>query len=295
MRRQVFIRGVVMDFRPLCFAVSFLSGGGDVSLSDLPKEDVRRGCGRFVYLINHEFGTGIHVALRGCRAGETEKRRIDLIFLKSIAVHENKAVVREYRIVPVNDVFAEDEVQERVCETEFSDVDVDFDALRALSERLEGRSCPSGLRRIVSVGEHPEYAAKAVGFFQKNWGRPSTLKMYEDCIMHAMDVENPFPRWYLAFDGENIAGGAGLILNDFISRADLYPWLCALFVEKEYRGRGYAFALIDRAKKDAKAAGMRFLYLCTGLCGFYEKAGFEYIADGWHPDGAQSRIYRTAL
>lgn len=278
-----------MGFCPLKQAVSFLAfGEGGAESSDLFREAAER----FVYLINREFGTGISVAMRGRRAEETDLRKIDLIFLKSIDAAENRALVREYRIVPVNDVFSDEELRERVCETPFFDVEVDLDALKKLSECLEGRVC-FGEKRIISVRENPEYAEKAASFFQNRWGNERTAKMYEDCIMHSVNAENPFPQWYLLCDGENAVGGAGLVLNDFISRADLYPWLCALYVDEAYRGNGYGKALIERVKKGAKAAGMRFLYLCTELEGFYERAGFEYMADGYHSSGEKLRIYGT--
>ena len=121
--------------------------------------------------------------------------------------------------------------------------------------------------KIVSVREHPEFA----------------------------DAAGPLPQWYLLMSGGEPAGCAGLIANDFISRMDLCPWACALYVAEHMRGHAYGRLLLDRAAEDARRAGFGKLYLSTDHAGLYEKWGFRYIGQGYHPWDAESRIYERTL
>ena len=76
---------------------------------------------------------------------------------------------------------------------------------------------------------------------------------------------------------------------------DLFPWLCALYIDNKYRGNNYAKLLIDKAIIDTNLAGYSNLYLCTDHIGYYEKFGFTYLAQGYHPWGEESRIYKKVL
>ncbi|MCC3359263.1 GNAT family N-acetyltransferase [Bacillus sp. REN16] len=149
--------------------------------------------------------------------------------------------------------------------------------------------------KVISVKENPEYMKSGITYFQSKWASEESKKVYEDCIEHCITSPNPLPQWYLLMDDDKIIGCAGLITNDFISRMDLYPWVCAVYIEEEYRGNNYSAVLLERAKNDAKKGGFLNLYLCTDHIGLYEKYGFKHIGTGYHPWGDSSRIYVSAL
>lgn len=147
---------------------------------------------------------------------------------------------------------------------------------------------------IISVREHAEYADRAIHFFQQSW--PEVLPViYEDSIRHCIGALQPLPQWYLLLKDDNIIGCAGLITNDFISRSELYPWICAIFIDPAHRGNNYAQLLISKAMQDTKRFGFRFLNLCTDHTGYYERFGFTYIGQGYHPWEESSRIYQIEV
>jgi ribosomal protein S18 acetylase RimI-like enzyme len=148
--------------------------------------------------------------------------------------------------------------------------------------------------RVVSVRENPEYTEKAIRYFQESWKSVLPI-IYEDCISHCVNSIKPLPQWYLLESNNAIIGCAGLITNDFISRMDLYPWICALYIDENYRGNAYALLLMEKAKEDARDAGFDFIYLSTDHIGYYEKYGFNYIGQGYHPWNDESRIYELKL
>ena len=145
---------------------------------------------------------------------------------------------------------------------------------------------------IRSARKHPENLKIFVDYIASRWTDEEGYALYEDCISHAVNAEFPLPEWFVAFDGDRPVGCAGLITNDFISRMDLMPWLCALYVEEEYRGKGIAGKLIESCRKYAHDTGFGRMYLATDHTAFYERYGGVYIGEGVHPWREKSRIYR---
>ena len=146
---------------------------------------------------------------------------------------------------------------------------------------------------VVSVRENPALCDRAIAYFQEKWASEDSCMVYEDCIRASLSSDTPLPEWYLLMDEESIVGCAGLISNDFISRMDLCPWLCALYVEEAYRGHAYGALLIERVRADAAKKGYPRLYLCSDHVGYYEKYGFARIAEGFHPWGETSGVFEA--
>ena len=148
--------------------------------------------------------------------------------------------------------------------------------------------------RILSVRQEPEYKDIAIKYLQQSWPEVSPI-MYEDCISNCIGAEQFLPQWYLLEKDNEIIGCAGLITNDFISCGDLYPWICALYIDEKHRGNNYAALLLKKAKQDTKTGGFKYLNLCTDHVGYYEKNGFRYIGQGYHPWEEESRIYQIEV
>ncbi len=148
--------------------------------------------------------------------------------------------------------------------------------------------------KVISVRENPEYCATAIQYLQQTWAEVPPI-VYEDCVTHSLKSPNSLPQWYLLEKNGVIIGCAGLVPNDFISRMDLTPWVCALYIDENHRGKAYGLLLIEKAKEDAANAGYEHLYLCTDHIGYYEKYAFKYIGLGYHPWEEESRIYELYL
>jgi N-acetylglutamate synthase-like GNAT family acetyltransferase len=146
------------------------------------------------------------------------------------------------------------------------------------------------MMKVISVRENPEYKDRAIKYLLEIWEEMPPV-IYEDCVSHCINAKSDLPQWYLLENDGKIIGCAGLVPNDFISRMDLYPWVCALFVDERYRGNSYGSLLLEKAKADTRKAGFQHMYLCTDHIGYYERYGFKYIGQGYHPWEEESRIY----
>ena len=146
--------------------------------------------------------------------------------------------------------------------------------------------------QILSIKDIPHYCERAVDWFASKWG--IEREEYEKSFTECLQKNDSLPQRYLVLDQDDeIIGGCGLIRNDFVDRLDLYPYLCALFMEPRARGHAMGAKLLQRARTDAAVLGYDKLYLCTDHASYYEKYGWQYIAVGRHPGGSTSRIYEA--
>ena len=143
--------------------------------------------------------------------------------------------------------------------------------------------------RYITLREEPGKKDEAAEWFHSKWHVPK--KAYLECMEAYLSWETEYG-WYLCLDGERIAGGLGVIENDFHDRNDLTPNVCAVYTEEDCRSRGIAGKLLHLAVEDMRRKGITPLYLLTDHTGFYERYGWEFLCMA-RGDGEEepSRMY----
>ena len=144
---------------------------------------------------------------------------------------------------------------------------------------------------IIAVRENPDYLNSSVNYFARKWS--VSRDIYQDCIYNSLTTESPLPRWYLMIKGNAIIGGYGLVVNDFMSRQDLWPWVCAVYIEESERGKALGSRLLELGRREASTLGFPKVYLSTDHVGYYEKYGWRYIGDGYSVSGERTRMYEA--
>lgn len=145
------------------------------------------------------------------------------------------------------------------------------------------------MAEFITLRQQPERLEEAAEWFHSKWGAP--VEAYRECMQAYVTGETEYG-WYLCVDGQHIAGGLGVIENDFHDRKDLSPNICAVYVEEAYRRRGIAGRLLDMAVEGLRTKGISPVYLLTDHTGFYERYGWQFLCmaqgDG---EAYMSRIY----
>jgi thiamine pyrophosphokinase len=96
-------------------------------------------------------------------------------------------------------------------------------------------------------------------------------------------------------DGECI-GTVSVFMNDFKTQSQLTPWLAALYVVPEYRGRGVAKNLIGHVYFIAKQLKYRCLYLRTEhASGYYERLGWSFVCRATDEYGIETDVYKYLI
>jgi predicted N-acetyltransferase YhbS len=105
-----------------------------------------------------------------------------------------------------------------------------------------------------------------------------------DRLAQARD-KHSIPLSLVALEDDKPIGTVNLVENDNDERQDLTPWLAALLVVPEARGRGVGTRLVRSLVKEAAALGIPRLYLGTDMPEYYARLGaslFAEYADGYH-------------
>ena len=152
-----------------------------------------------------------------------------------------------------------------------------------------------GQFKIAAVSDRPDLAPlvatwRVEAFFSEPGG-------YSVEEMTALILAPPVgpKETFVLFDHDRPVGTAGVVHGDLDTRPDLTPWLAGVFVQPEFRGRGYATALIRRAEAFVTAARVPVLWLYTLTAEpFYARLGWQRVGVE-QEDGQDVVLMRRSL
>lgn len=148
--------------------------------------------------------------------------------------------------------------------------------------------------KILSLYATPQHAQQVTDWIWQAFGTSDSRDFFAS-IVATSQREGELPLTFVAIEGEKLVGTVGLWRCDLISRQDLYPWLAALYIDENQRGRGLGEKLQRHVIEHARALGYSQLYLYSTCKDYYERFGWEYIGDGLDYPNKLVHIYRFSL
>ncbi len=82
---------------------------------------------------------------------------------------------------------------------------------------------------------------------------PGELRLEEDCAINGKLM----PTVLVMLDGEQPVGMVTLCLDDLEGRPDLNSWLAGVYIDPQYRGKGYALRPVEELEAVAQSRCLR--------------------------------------
>lgn len=141
----------------------------------------------------------------------------------------------------------------------------------------------------------PQHASKVTEWLWQAFGGDTLPQAFFASIVEHSQTAGALPVTFIAVENETLLGTVGLWRCDLISRQDLYPWMAALYVAPEARGKGLAGKLQQHVIEYARTPGYCELFLYSACRGFYERFGWQYIGEGMDYPATAVSLYRYDL
>lgn len=140
--------------------------------------------------------------------------------------------------------------------------------------------------RFAYLADHMHYAPRLASAHVAewsalipNWHEPDAL-----AELQTHTGKRAIPTTLLALahdpaDGDDcLLGSVSLLANDHEQIRAYSPWLASLYVWPAFRGQGHGIALVQRCVEEARALGIKQLFLYTAAQqDFYRKLGWTEV------------------
>lgn len=133
---------------------------------------------------------------------------------------------------------------------------------------------------VAYLADFPHHAETIAGWVFDAWGylRPELTLAGARAEFEARAVKDRIPLALIAVDGEEVVGCLNIKEHEDMTRSGLSPWLGAVYVREDQRGRGIGLRLVRAAEDVARALGVSALYLsATEAESFYARQGWTVL------------------
>jgi GNAT superfamily N-acetyltransferase len=134
--------------------------------------------------------------------------------------------------------------------------------------------------RITFLADYPDYVPTVAAWIFQEWGRDfaeHTLEEVEAKFRTHLNRDR-VPLTLIALLDDHPVGTASLFVSDMDTRADLSPWLAAVYVLPGHRSRGLGTRLVEASEAVARQVGIPRLYLFTpDRESFYARLGWSAL------------------
>ncbi len=140
---------------------------------------------------------------------------------------------------------------------------------------LRGAACAVVVEHLA---QHRDAVPLLAGWAQQQWGHlaPEITLEQRTAFFARRVTPGQIPEMLVAVANGRVVGMASIVTNDLSSRPDLTPWMAAVYVMPEQRGRGIGSLLVQAILAEARWLELPRLYLITpDKMAFYARLGWR--------------------
>jgi GNAT superfamily N-acetyltransferase len=134
--------------------------------------------------------------------------------------------------------------------------------------------------QIVPIREQPQHLTTIAEWIHRQWWSETDTPVgaIEDWLSTHLG-ESGFPTTLIVVFDSEIIGSVSLHETEAEDRPAFRPYLGALFVKPDYRGRGLGQALVRAVEAHARDLGHTTIYLnaADATAGLYEELGWQIV------------------
>ena len=134
--------------------------------------------------------------------------------------------------------------------------------------------------KLAYLADHPQHVVTVAKWIMDEWGHESpgtTLESLKERFRSHLN-RNAVPLTLLAMDEDRPLGTASLVVYDMKDHQELSPWLAAVYVLPEHRGKGIGSKLVKSIELLSANLEVEKLYLFTpDREAFYAHMGWNVL------------------